>query len=119
MADFALWAEACTLAYWPAGTFMQAYRENMATAVDVVIEASAVGDAVRHFMSGRVKWEGTASELLRLLTPLVPEALARERSWPKSARALSGKLRRGKVGIDVTFLREGHDRPSSSPRIVK
>ena len=115
MADFALWAEACTLAYWPAGTFMQAYRENMATAVDVVIEASAVGDAVRHFMSGRVKWEGTASELLRLLTPLVPEALARERSWPKSARALSGKLRRAapplrKVGIDVTFLREGHDR---------
>jgi hypothetical protein len=115
MADFALWAEACTQVYWPAGTFMRAYRENIAAAIEVVIEASAVGDAVRHFMSGRIKWEGTASELLQLLTPLVPEALARERSWPKSARALSGKLRRAapplrKVGIDVAFVREGHDR---------
>jgi energy-coupling factor transporter ATP-binding protein EcfA2 len=115
MVDFAVWAEACTQAYWPGGSFLQAYRENIASAVEVVIEASAVGDAVRHFMSGRVRWEGTASELLRLLTPLVPEALARERSWPKSARALSGKLRRAapplrKVGIDVAFVREGHDR---------
>ena len=113
MADFALWAEACTQAYWTAGTFMRAYQENIAAANEVVIEASAVGDAVRHFMSGRIRWEGTASELLQLLTPLVPEALARERSWPKSARALSGKLRRAapplrKVGIDVAFAREGH-----------
>jgi curved DNA-binding protein CbpA len=115
MADFALWAEACTLAYWPAGTFMRAYRENIAAANEVVIEASAVGDAVRRFMAGRQTWEGTASELLQQLTPLVPEALARERSWPKNARALSGKLRRAapplrKVGIDVAFVREGHDR---------
>ena len=27
MADFALWAEACTRAYWRAGTFIKAYRE--------------------------------------------------------------------------------------------
>jgi hypothetical protein len=115
MADFALWAEACTLAYWPAGTFMRAYRENIAAANEVVIEASAVGDAVRRFMAGRQTWEGTASELLQQLTPLIPEALARERSWPKNARALSGKLRRAapplrKVGIDVAFVREGRDR---------
>jgi DnaJ domain len=115
MADFALWAEACTLAYWPAGTFMRAYRENIAAAVEVVIEASAVGDTVRRFMAGRQTWEGTASELLQQLTPLIPEALARERSWPKNARALSGKLRRAapplrKIGIDVDFIREGHDR---------
>jgi hypothetical protein len=66
-------------------------------------------------MAGREKWAGTASSLLALLTPLIPEVLARERSWPKSARALSGKLRRAapplrKVGIDIAFVREGHDR---------
>jgi hypothetical protein len=115
MADFALWAEACTLAYWPAGTFMQAYRENIATANEVVIEASPVGDAVRHLMATRTRWEGTASELLRVLTALVPEVLARERIWPKNARALSGKLRRAapplrKIGIHADFIREGHDR---------
>jgi energy-coupling factor transporter ATP-binding protein EcfA2 len=113
MADFALWAEACTLAYWPASTFMRAYRENINAAVETVIEASAVGDAVRRFMAGRQVWEGTASQLLALLTPLIPEVLVRERSWPKSARALSGKLRRAapplrKVGIDVTFSRAPH-----------
>jgi hypothetical protein len=47
--------------------------------------------------------------------PLIPEVLARERSWPKNARSLSGKLRRAapplrKIGIHVDFLREGHDR---------
>jgi energy-coupling factor transporter ATP-binding protein EcfA2 len=115
MADFATWAEACTRAYWPAGTFMRAYEQNIASANEVVIEANAVGDAVRHFMAGREEWTGTASALLALLTPLIPEALARERSWPKSARALSGKLRRAasplrKIGIHVDFIREGHDR---------
>jgi hypothetical protein len=113
MADFALWAEACTLAYWPAGTFMRAYQENIAAANEVVIEACAVGDTVRHFMAKRPIWEGTASQLLALLTPLVPEALARERSWPKNARALSGELRRAapplrKVGIEVAFRRQAN-----------
>jgi hypothetical protein len=115
MADFAKWAEACALAFWPAGSFMAAYGRNIAAANEVVIESSAVGDAVRHFMSDRRKWEGTASELLLQLTQIIPEPLARERSWPKNARALSGKLRRAapplrKIGIDVAFVIEGHDR---------
>jgi hypothetical protein len=69
MADFALWAEACTRAFWPAGSFMAAYGQNIAAANEVVIEASAVGDTVRRFMAGRQTWEGTASQLLALLTP--------------------------------------------------
>jgi hypothetical protein len=115
MVDFALWAEAGTRAYWPEGTFLRAYRENIAAANEIVIEASPVGDAVRRFMATRTRWEGTASELLRALTALVPEAIARERIWPKNARALSGKLRRAapplrKIGIHIDFVREGHDR---------
>jgi energy-coupling factor transporter ATP-binding protein EcfA2 len=121
MADFARWAEACTRAYWPAGSFMRAYKQNITAANDVVIESSQIGDAVRRFMAtqpvseGRASWKGTASELPVLLTRIVPEPLARERSWPKSARALSGNLRRAapplrKVGIVVTFWREGHNR---------
>jgi hypothetical protein len=115
MADFATWAEACTRRYWPAGSFMAAYGQNIAAANEVVIESSQVGDAVRRFMATRARWEGTASELLELLTRIIPEPLVRERGWPKSARALSGKLRRAapplrKVGIDVAFVKEGHDR---------
>jgi hypothetical protein len=64
MADFALWAEACTRAYWPAGTFLKAYQDNLAASVELVIENNAVADAVQRFMAERNEWTGTASELL-------------------------------------------------------
>src|SRR5262245_42032830 len=115
MADFALWAEACTRAYWPAGTFLAAYRANLAASVDLVLEASPVGEAVQLFMADRTAWEGTASALLPLLTGVVTEQAPREKSWPKTADVLSGKLRRvapalRRTGIHVTFDRSGHTR---------
>jgi hypothetical protein len=115
MADFALWAEACTRAYWPAGTFLAAYRANLAASVDLVLEASPVGEAVQFFMANRTAWEGTASALLPLLTSVLPEQAAREKSWPKRADVLSGKLRRvapalRRTGIHVAFDRSGHTR---------
>src|SRR5262249_59259514 len=61
MADFALWVEACTRAYWPAGTFLAAYRANLAASVDLVLEASPVGEAVQLFMTDPADWEGTES----------------------------------------------------------
>jgi hypothetical protein len=114
LADFALWAEACTRAYWRAGTFMKAYRENLAASVELVLEASTVGSAVRRFMQTREEWSGTAQELLGLLTPLVGEQVSREREWPKRPNTHSGKLKRAasalrKIGIDVTLgVRAGH-----------
>ena len=39
MADFALWATACETAYWPAGTFENAYWANRRTAIENVVEA--------------------------------------------------------------------------------
>jgi hypothetical protein len=120
MADFALWAEACTRPYWPAGTFLAAYRANLAASVDLVLEASPVGEAVQLFMAYRTAWEGTASALLPLLTGVVTEQAAREKSWPKRADVLSGKLRRvapalRRTGIHVTFDRSGHTRTSAAP----
>jgi hypothetical protein len=115
MADFALWAEACTRAYWPADTLLKAYRENIGSAVELTIEASDVAEAVRAFMANRTEWKGTASELLPLLAVTVPDRATKEKTWPKQANALSGKLRRvapplRKVGISIAFLREAHDR---------
>jgi energy-coupling factor transporter ATP-binding protein EcfA2 len=115
MADVALWAEASTRAYWPANTFLKAYCENIGSAVELTIEASDVAEAVRAFMANRTEWKGTASELLPLLTATVPERATKEKTWPKQANALSGKLRRvapplRKVGISIAFLREAHDR---------
>ena len=113
MADFALWAEACIRAYWKEGTFLEAYRANLTASVELVLEASTVGGAVRSFMATRSEWEGTASELLPLLTSAVGEQVAREKGWPKQANVLSGKLRRAapalrKTGLHVVFERGGH-----------
>jgi energy-coupling factor transporter ATP-binding protein EcfA2 len=113
MADFALWAEAGTRAYWPAETFLRAYRENVARAVDLTIEASPVAVAVQGFMADRIEWTGTASELLSLLTDSIGEQAARARGWPKQASAFSGRLRRvapplRRIGIDISFEREAH-----------
>ena len=62
---FAPWAEACTRAYWPAGTFLKAYRAAIAGSVELVIETNPVGAAVRAFMAGRSEWSGSATGLRR------------------------------------------------------
>ena len=108
MADFAIWATACETALWPAGTFMEAYDRNRDEAVDQVIDADLVADAVRSFMESRPEWEGTASRLLQVLNEQSGETVTRSTTWPKDPTRLSGRLKRAatflrKVGIYVTF----------------
>ena len=68
MADFAVWATACETAFWPDGTFMAAYDDNLEEVVDTVIDADLVGSAVRQMAEKQSKeWTGTATELLRVL----------------------------------------------------
>jgi hypothetical protein len=61
MADFALWATACETAWWPAGTFKNAYWVNRRSAVESIIEADPVAQCVRELMEQRITWAGTAS----------------------------------------------------------
>jgi hypothetical protein len=116
MADFALWATACETALWPAGAFWSAYCRNRDEAVEGVIEADPIANAVRALMSTRTVWTGTASDCLDDLTELTGERTAKSKDWPNSPRALSGRLRRAatflrKVSIEVAFgNREGRAR---------
>ena len=115
MADFALWATACETALWTSGTFGAAYAGNRDEAVDSVIEADPVGSAIRSLIGTRTEWTGTASDLLGALDEEVGEKVRKSKAWPSSARALSGRVRRTatflrKVGIDITFEREGRAR---------
>ena len=115
MADFALWATARETALWPTGTFGAAYAGNRDEAVDSVIEADPVGSAIRSLIGTRTEWTGTASDLLGALDEEVEEKVRKSKAWPSSARALSGRVRRAatflrKVGIDITFEREGRAR---------
>jgi hypothetical protein len=115
MADFALWATACETAFWPPGTFWNAYCVNRDEAVEGVIDADPVAAAVRALIAERTKWTGTASELLGALGEMAGERVAKAKTWPDSPRALSGRLRRSatflrKVGIEITHQREGRQR---------
>ena len=115
MADFALWATACEGAVWAEGTFQRAYAGNRDEAVDSVIEADPVGSAVRSLMASRPEWTGTATELLDALSEEVGDTVRRAKTWPVTARALSGRLRRAatflrKVGIEINFGKKGRAR---------
>jgi hypothetical protein len=121
MADFALWATACEKALWPSGTFMRAYDENRRTAIEGVIEADPVAAQVREMMAKWPTWTGSASELQRAGAGF-PAAgrVAGNSAWPKSPRALAGRLRRAQtslrvLGIEIAFTREGR----SGTRIIR
>jgi hypothetical protein len=110
MADFALWASACETAIWESGTFWNAYCGNQADAVEGVLEADPVAEAVLKLIANRPEWRGTFSSLLDTLREQAGEEIAKEKSWPKNGRALSGRLRRSatflrKVGVEIAYTR--------------
>jgi len=112
MADFALWAVACEPALWPAGTFARAYAANRRTAIEGMIEADPVTACVWGLMAERSTWTGSAADLLRAADFAAENIWRRSAGWPKTPRALAGRLRRAQtflrtLGIEVTFSREG------------
>src|SRR5262249_13773013 len=111
MADFALWATACETAFWPAGTFAQAYRANRRAAIEDLIDADPVAAWVRQIMANGSTWTGSASDLLRADAALRGRGLS-SGDWPKSPGELAGSLRRAQpflrgLGIYIAFSREG------------
>jgi hypothetical protein len=121
MADFALWATACEAAFWPAGTFVRAYQANRRAAIEDLIDADPVAVRVREIMVGRKAWMGTAADLLRLGVSFAGDGLSNgANGWPKTPRALAGRLRRAQtflrtLGIEMTFARVG----SAGTRVIK
>src|SRR5262249_12242003 len=104
MADFALWAAACEGAFRPAGTLETAYSNNRRDAIENIIDADPVAALVRDIMADRAQWRGSASDLLQVG--------ANRSGWPKSPRALAGRLRRAQaflrtLGIEIAFGRQG------------
>jgi len=104
MADFALWATACESTFRPAGTLEAAYSNNRRATIENIVDADPVAACVREIMADRAQWTGSASDLLQVGTNRF--------GWPKSPRALAGRLRRAQaflrtLGIEIIFGREG------------
>jgi hypothetical protein len=109
MGDFAKFGEAVSRALgYGVNTFLEAYRKNRRTASESVVEDSPVAGAVRKLATTKGQWSGTAGELLIELTAIVGDQVAGSRRWPRSARGMSGALRRlapalRMVGVYVKF----------------
>ena len=84
------------------------------------IEADQVATALRKYMESVAGFEGNASDLLQALNGVVSEMEQKAKGWPKRPQALGGILRRvatplRKVGVEITFNREGKRRDRRSP----
>jgi hypothetical protein len=113
MADFAAWVSAGESSFgWAAGTFIASYMEGVAGANDVVLDGSLLAEPLRDCVAEWEEsgWQGTASQLLNVLNARVDDETRRRKDWPKTARALSGQVRRlaptlRNVGFDINFER--------------
>ena len=91
------------------GSFVKAYESNRKSASESIVELSPVAQAVMRLAETQRDWTGSFAELLALLTPVVSAETARSREWPKTARGLSGAVRRlvpnlRRLKIEVAFL---------------
>jgi hypothetical protein len=118
MADFALWAIACTEKALGEGVFQRNYEENIQDAVSTVLEASPVAQALIAEMeeseTGSVAL--TSSQWLKTLSDRAGKRVAKSRDFPSTPRAMSTQLKRAagylrKVGFDVSPSKpSGHKR---------
>ena len=111
MADFTLWVTACETKFRQIGTVERAYFDNRREAIENIIDTDPVAARVRELMADRAQWTGSASDLLHVGMNSTAHAIAPPR-WPKSPRAVAGRLRRAQtflraLGIEVAFGREG------------
>ncbi|MBI4584570.1 MAG: hypothetical protein HY717_11195 [Planctomycetes bacterium] len=112
MADFSRWGEALgRFLGWGEGAFLDSYRRNIGEANEVAVESSPAGTAFRRLLDETGSWDGTATALLERLVQTVSEKVLEGRNWPKSAKGLSGILRRlapafRRLGYEISFERE-------------
>ena len=69
-----------------------------------IVDNDPAAAVVREIMAHRAQWRGSASDLLQIGV--------NRSGWPKSPRALAGRLRRAQtplraLGIEIVFGREG------------
>jgi hypothetical protein len=94
------------------GAFLAAYERNREEMTTLALDHSTVATALLGWMDTWIDaaWEGSASELLGVLTDQVHGVVLSGNAFPKAPNKLSGELRRvapalRRVGVTVTFGR--------------
>ncbi len=97
MADFAVWANAAEPGLGlPPGSFNAAMKSNRDETDAVVADSSLIWTPLMSFMSDKLRWDGTSTELLKGLNSpgKVPEEIRRSKYWPNTARGMAAALTR-------------------------
>ena len=95
MADFARFAIAAEPAMGlEPEAFMTAYQGNHEEHHEIALESSPLGIAIQRLMDGRVRWQGTATELLVELSNFTDERTLKSKRWPGDGARLSKALTR-------------------------
>jgi hypothetical protein len=113
MADFARLAVAAERGAGEDERFLSAYEGVRSVAHWQAIESSSIGGPIMRLLGRedfKGQWGGTAQQLLHDLSDLAGDGVSRDHLWPRSARQLSGELRRLRpaltgVGIVVDLNR--------------
>jgi hypothetical protein len=100
---------------WQAGSFLETYDVVRKEAVSESIDSDLVASALVKLHEQSPSWEGTARELGEALAELVSAKDQESKAWPRTPRALSGRLRRSasflrRIGIEILFRQEAHTR---------
>ena len=114
MADFAKVACAAAPAFgWTEADMIAAMKNNRHKGTESVVEGDPIASAIRQIASeSKNGWSGTATELLEEIETLTPDAVTRERGWPKDTARLSNRVTRAapalrQVGVSVELTRQG------------
>lgn len=113
MADFQMLGEAMVMAQGGAhGDFSLLYAGKVADGVDRSLDAFGVANAIQVFMIERngKPWHGT---VLALYVSLQERSGADRSNWPKSARGLSGQLKRLAPGLRCKGIHIEHVKKSN------
>lgn len=118
MADFTRWGCAIALGLGKtANEFLDAYEAKVRDQIKEAAHASPVATVLLDFVEGRVKWEGTPTNLHVVLTEHAKmlNISTRQKAWPKAPHILSRKLNElipslKQLGVDIVTNRKGEGR---------
>ena len=122
MADFVIWAECGIRAMgFPALSFFEAYTEAKHNETVDVAKETLLINAIQALMTKREQWEGTTSDLLEALGPLVTEGQRKSKSFPKDARRLGRLIKEleptlREIGLEIT---EDNSDKSERKKVIK
>ncbi|MFQ6030921.1 MAG: hypothetical protein ACE5Q6_25940, partial [Dehalococcoidia bacterium] len=121
LADFARWGVAIAQALGhDREEFLAAFGVNIAAQNETALEESLVGQAVLGLVNMAERWEGTATELLKELESRHEELRLnlRSKAWPKSASALSRRLREILPNLRQASVQVEEQRPAGVTRWI-